>query len=350
MVDLLKSNWFVVVIAIVILSFLGYFIYDMNRYNVSGQKEDGQELLASVADKNISADSFYETEQQFDSSLLYQMYKNAVIDQSVEDTKDLKEEAKTMENTIRSNFQSQYGDDYEVYLASELAKYGYSSENAAYEFSLNSVKEKQMNTEYIKDNFDKYSQAVEDKSPRSVSIISMSVADAENLTEDEQKKKDNIDSEIESESFASAAKAFSEDTATAGNKGFYGYCDSDDLTSNTYAYYGTGLPSQVAMEALDLEKGQTSDWITVTNNSGSTLLYKVHVDQTDLSKLLNSKNEDVRDKVVSKFLSSNSTLEMESIEFYASKLDIKFNDSDVQTKLEDYISSNLSTQGDEADE
>ena len=31
MIELLKSNWFVVVIAIVILSFVTYFIFDMNN-------------------------------------------------------------------------------------------------------------------------------------------------------------------------------------------------------------------------------------------------------------------------------------------------------------------------------
>ncbi|MGN1276877.1 MAG: peptidylprolyl isomerase [Floccifex sp.] len=348
--DALKSNWFVIVIAIVILAFVSYFIFDMNRYNVSGKKADGQELLASLSSKNISADEFYQNQAQFDSSLLYQMYKAAVIDESIEDSKDLKEQAKKLESTIESNFQSQYGDDYEFYLASQLSNYGYSSDDACYQFSLASVKEKEMNTKFIEDNFDTYKEAVQERNPRTVSIISFSVADADNLTEDEQKKKDNIDKEIKEESFASAATAFSEDTSTASNKGFYGYSDSTDVTSTSYSYYGTGLPNDVASAAQDLKKGDVSDWITVTTSSGSTMLYKVKVEETDLKALFESDNQDVKDAVINAFLSANSTLEMESIEYYASKLDIQFNDEETEQKIKAYISSYLDKEGSDSDE
>ena len=160
MIELLKSNWFVVVIAIVILSFVTYFIFDMNRYNVSGKKADGQELLASAANDNISADEFYEEEAQFDSSLLYQMYKKAVINETVSDSKELEEKAKELESTIRSNFESQYGENYEVNLSQELANYGFEGEDACFDFCMTSVKEKQMNTEFVIKNFDTYKEAV----------------------------------------------------------------------------------------------------------------------------------------------------------------------------------------------
>lgn len=350
MIELLKSNWFVVVIAIVILSFVTYFIFDMNRYNVSGKKADGQELLASAANDNISADEFYEEEAQFDSSLLYQMYKKAVINETVSDSKELEEKAKELESTIRSNFESQYGENYEVNLSQELENYGFEGEDACFDFCMTSVKEKQMNTEFVIKNFDTYKEAVEQRNPRTVSIISISVTDPENISDEEQKKMDNVDKEIKEESFGKAATEFSEDTSTANNKGFYGYTDSTDVTSTTYSYYGTGLPNEVASQAQDLKKGETSDWISVTTNSGSTMMYKVYVNETSLKKLLNSDNEDVRDSLVSAFLSANSTLEMESIESYASKLDITYKDENTKKKIENYISSQLKTEGDGEDE
>ena len=80
------------------------------------------------------------------------------------------------------------------------------------------------------------------------------------------------------------------------------------------------------------------------------MMYKVYVNETSLKKLLNSDNEDVRDSLVSAFLSANSTLEMESIESYASKLDITYKDENTKKKIENYISSQLKTEGDGEDE
>ena len=80
------------------------------------------------------------------------------------------------------------------------------------------------------------------------------------------------------------------------------------------------------------------------------MMYKVYVNETSLKKLLNSSNDDVKDAVISAFLSANSTLEMESIESYASKLDITYKDENTKKKIENYISSQLKTEGDGEDE
>ena len=345
MVEALKSHWFVVLIAIMILSFVCFFIYDENKYNVSGKKADGEELLASVAGKNITADGFFETEKRFDSTLLFQMYKNAVIDQSIDTTKELKSNAKEIESAIRANFKNQFGDNYETELATELANYGFIGDNACYEFSLISSKEKLLNTDYITNNFDQYKEAVEKKNPRTISILYVSVVDPQNLTEDEQKKLDNIESEIKSESFGKAATEFSEDVATASNEGFYGYSDSSDTTNTSYYYYGTGLPVEVASASQELKEGETSDWVTVQNQTGSYFMYKVYVNSTDLKAMFESSNEDVKDQVINAFLKANTSLEMEALQEKAATLDIKFENEEVQAKIEKYIQSEL--EGDE---
>ena len=43
--EFLRNNWFVVVIAVILISFIGYFIFDANRYNVSGKTMDGKEVF-----------------------------------------------------------------------------------------------------------------------------------------------------------------------------------------------------------------------------------------------------------------------------------------------------------------
>lgn len=331
--EFLRNNWFVVVIAVILISFIGYFIFDANRYNVSGKTMDGKEVVASIDGTDVTADDLYNELESFDSTLLYNMYRNAVINQTIETTDSLREDASTLESTIRTNAQSN-STDYEASLAAELASYGYKSIDDLDDYCLTSVKEKEMNKTYVDEHFDEYKEAVESVSPRTVSIISMSVTDADELTDDEQEKKDNIDQALEGGSFADAATAFSEDETTAANDGFHGYIDSNSSSSSTT------LDSSVISAALELEKGQTSDWITVTDSTtGAISLYKVHVDETDIEKIHESKNEDVTDQLLYAFLQNNQGLSVTIVEENAKNLDIKFNDEDVQKKIEDYIST-----------
>ena len=55
----LRDNWFVVVIAIVIIGFVSYFIYDSNKYNVSSMKYGDSDVVMSVTGGNVTADEIY---------------------------------------------------------------------------------------------------------------------------------------------------------------------------------------------------------------------------------------------------------------------------------------------------
>ena len=118
-----------------------------------------------------------------------------------------------------------------------------------------------------------------------------------------------------------------------------------------------GMSDKVFSQIVDIFLRQstvlqmlTFDDCVSASGGGSTMKYKVYVNETSLKKLLKSDNEDVRDSLVSAFLSANSTLEMESIESYASKLDITYKDENTKKKIENYISSQLKTEGDGEDE
>ncbi|WP_296241491.1 peptidylprolyl isomerase [uncultured Faecalicoccus sp.] len=340
--EFLRNNWFVVVIAVIIIAFVSYFVYDETKYNVSKASEDGQEVLASIDEKAITAKDLYDSSAPFDSSLIYNMYRNQVVEQSIEATDDMKEDAKELEDAINANSSSTA--DYETSIAQELAMYGYKGYNQLYDYCLMTVKEAQLQRDYIEEHFEDCIEPLKEKNPRTISLISMSVTDPDSLTEDEQKKKDNIDKALESESFADAATAYSEDTSTASNEGFYGYLDSGALSSSSSA----SLDATVIQAALDLEKGETSDWITVTDpNTGLTNLYRVHVDETDIQSIWDSKNETVSNSILSAVLNADSTLSYRIIEDYAKDLDIEFKDEDTQKKLEDYLAQQL---GDDSDE
>lgn len=334
MTDILRNNWFVVLIALIIIGFIGYFVYDTNKDNVSGKTVNNEQIVASIDGDDISANDVYDEATPYDGSTIYNMYKNAVVDQSIKTTKSLKSDAKTLESTIKQNASSQ-SDDYESTLTTELAKYGYSSYEQLNDYCLTSVKEKEMNKRYIKKHYDDVKKAWIEKNPRTVSIIKMEVSDADNLTDTETKKKNNIDKALSKESFADVAKAFSEDSNTANKKGFAGYIDSDsaDTTSSNSS---SSVPSDVVTQALSMKKGETSDWITVTDSSG-TSLYKVYINQTDDAKIFNAKSETVANQALYAILNSDSSLSYKILSSYAKKLDIKFNDKSTKEKFETYV-------------
>ena len=307
MTDILRNNWFVVLIAIIIIGFIGYFIYDTNKDNVTAKTTNNEQVVASINKDDITADDLYDESTPYDGSTIYNMYKNAVIDQSIKTTKDLKKQASTLESNIKSNASSQ-SDDYESTLTTELAKYGYASYEELNDYCLTSVKEKEMNKKYITKHFDEVKKAWEEKNPRTVSIIKMDVSDADNLTETEAKKKSNIDKALEKESFADVAKAFSEDSNTANKNGFAGYVDSNSTSSDSSST--STVPADVVTAAIGLKKGETSDWITVTSSSG-TSLYKVYVKETNSKKIFNAKSDTVSNQALYAILNSDSTIKIQ---------------------------------------
>ena len=347
MVEILKSNWFVVLIGIIILSFVVYFVYDENKYNVKGKSVDGQELLAAVGDTNITADEFYEEEGKFDQSLLYQMYKIAVLNESITPTSEMKSDAKTLESTIRTNFESNYGEDYETTLNQQLANYGFSGDDVLYQYCITSELEKEANRNYIDDHYDEEEAILSEKSPRTISILYITVADSDNLTEDEQQKMDDIDALIESDGFAAAVKAFSEDTDTVDNDGFYGYVDSDDETYSASTSSTTSLDGSIVTAAIALEKGGVSDWITVNDYYGYVYMYKVMVNETDIKTMYEDEDDDVADQVLYAFISADTKLQYNAIQTLADQLDITFDDESVKEKIESYIEDALADEEDE---
>ncbi|MDX8418210.1 MAG: rotamase [Absicoccus sp.] len=333
----LRDNWFVVVIAIVIIGFVSYFIYDSNKYNVSSMKDGNSDVVMSVTGGNVTADEIYSDLSKDDGELLYNLYKNAVVSQTVKETDSIKNDAKTLQDNIVSYAKQQDSNNYEQVIEQELYAYGYSSYDDLNKYCLESVKEAKMNEDYVNDHFASLSKAVVAKNPRTISIITMSVSDASNLTSDEQKKKDNIDSALQKQSFAKTATAYSEDT-TASDKGVYGYIDEDDKDSSS----SSSLDSSVIEAALKLKKGETSDWITVTDSdAGTTTLYKVHVNETDVNTIHKSKNTTIKRQLLNAILNNNTGLSTKIVQTNAKKLKITIKDKNTKKKLNAYINEQL---------
>ena len=334
MSEILRKYWFVCLIAVLFIGVLIFFIVDLNKDNVSKKSADGQDVVATTTLGNITSSDLFDELSPNASSVLYSLYRNQVVDQAVEADSAMKAEAKQMAKNIENNMKSDSTGKTRESIMQTLASYGFTGDNAPYDYALTALKFRKIDTDYIRDHYDDLKIFAPEQG-RTISIITMQVSNDQVLTEKAQTKQDDIQKALdEGKSFADVAKEFSEDEDTASNGGFYGYIDSST----------TDLDSNVLSAALALENGGTSDWISVQPDGMSLYtLYKVHVEETDPEKLLNSDNEDVVEGFVLSMAGSVSGLESAAVEEAAKKLDIKFENEDVEKQIKD-----LETQQSEA--
>ena len=88
MLEIIKKNWFVVLIAILLCGFAIYYVWDTTKDFVKGKSVDGQDIIASIDDYDLSADELYDEMSRFSLSQLYYRFRNAVIEQSVTEETD----------------------------------------------------------------------------------------------------------------------------------------------------------------------------------------------------------------------------------------------------------------------
>lgn len=326
MSEILRKYWFVCLIAVLFIGVLIFFIVDLNKDNVSKKSADGQDVVATTTLGNITSSDLFDELSPNASSVLYSLYRNQVVDQAVEADSAMKAEAKQMAKNIENNMKSDSTGKTRESIMQTLASYGFTGDNAPYDYALTALKFRKIDTDYIRDHYDDLKIFAPEQG-RTISIITMQVSNDQVLTEKAQTKQDDIQKALdEGKSFADVAKEFSEDEATASNGGFYGYIDSST----------TDLDSNVLSAALALENGGTSDWISVQPDGMSLYtLYKVHVEETDPEKLLNSDNEDVVEGFVLSMAGSVSGLESAAVEEAAKKLDIKFENEDIEKQIKD---------------
>ncbi len=332
--NVLREHGFVFVVGVLLIGLISYFIYDGNKYKINQKTQDGKDVVMSIDAGNVTADDLYETMMKENGVLLYNIYRNEVVNQSVKTTDSMEQEAKKLEENILSAAKNSDAQNYETILETELTSYGFKSIDDLYNYCLISVKEKHMNQKYVDAHLDELVGSVSEKHPRSVSIVTMDVANPDALTESEQKKKDDVDKSIESQGFAKTATAFSEDYS-AGDQGIVGYIDDDSLNDSS-----ASLPVEVITAALELEKDGTSDWISVSNDTlETTTLYKVHVDETDVKTLYGSKNDTIKDQLLYAIINNTQGLATNILQQNAGKVKVKFADESLQKQLEDTIAA-----------
>jgi len=243
----LKRNWFVVLMIILFTGVTIFYIYDTNKGKLKGKSVNGEDVVYSIADEDVTTSEFYEElYKNYGTSAVTSLIQRSVADQAVETTSSMKETAASQAASILSNYVSTYGDEAELRLAKDLAATGYSDLE---EYLITAQKLNQVTADYAKANFD-------DLKIREVSYILIKFDDSTNPTdtptETEQAKMDAVDAALaEGKTFAEVAAEYSEDDSTASNGGVLGIIDKNTSSIDT----------SFLEAALALSEGEVSTWV-----------------------------------------------------------------------------------------
>ncbi len=326
MLEILKKNWFVVLIAILLCSFSIYYVWDTTKDYVGGKSVDGKELIASIDEKNLTADDLYDEMSRFSVSQLYYRFRNAVIEQTVtEETDEMKEAAQQLRENLEAQAQSSSSQNADELIANLLKSVGM-EEDELDRFCMLAQKENVMQINYVKDHYDECMKGI--KNPAVISLIEISVNDVDSLSDSEKETKEAIDQALaDGTSFADVANEYSQSTQTDEN-GFYGYIDDKTSSSTTFT-------EDMIEAAVSLKEGETSKWIHIDSDSGDRLVL-IHANIVGNASLKKCEDNDIWSSLVSTLISRNSTLSSEILFDAADQLEISFSDDTMLSRLRIY--------------
>lgn len=326
MAEILKKNWFVVLIAVLLCGFAIYYVWDTTKDFVKGKSVDGKDVIASIDNYDLTADDLYGEIERFSVSQLYYRFRNAVIEQTItEETDEMKENADKLKENLEAQAQSSSSYSADELISNMLESVGLESDELD-RFCMLAQKESVMQRNYVEKNYDTLMKAVKDA--HIISMIEINVSDADALSDDETETKEKIDAALKKgTAFAEVAADYTQSTQTNEN-GLYGYVDSETEASST-------LTDDMLKAALALKEGETSSWIKVSGDSGDKLIL-IYADVVGKDNIKASKDSDVWSSLVSALINRNSTLASEILFDAADQLEITFTDDTMLSRLRTY--------------
>ena len=231
--ELLKKYWFVGVVAIALLVFIGVYAADAykNRELTVGAKTvDGKSAVYSVDGDYVFADDFFDSlYKQSGLTSEFVAFQRAVFSKAYKTTDDM--------NTVASNYAAymyqQYGEEY---INSQLAAMGYvNGSNDLIDYYIDAQKRDMLVTDFCKANEAEYvTPYIEENDPRIIYHILVKIADVSssedadgntvytaNPTQEETDKLNTILEELKTKSFQEVAASYSDDSS-ASNGGYIG--------------------------------------------------------------------------------------------------------------------------------
>lgn len=250
----IKKYWFISLLVLLFGAISVYYIYDTNKDVIKGKTSNGEDVVYSIDNDNYTVSNYYDDLYDYGGlSSVRMLFERSVISQSFETTDEMKEQAKTEAEEIRSSFEYQSGANYKTELADILRSMGYKDETDLENYVIDSLKQEKLLNDYGDAHFDELKI-------RDISYILVMFEDPNNPTseptEDEQARMKAVDDAFaKGDDFATVAQNFSEDQSSAPTGGDLGVLDAET----------TGLDQDFLNAALALKEGEISDWVYSRN-------------------------------------------------------------------------------------
>lgn len=274
MLDFIKRQWFLTLIAGLLLATIVYYVYDQNKDNLPAKSVGGKDVVFSVAGTDVTTDELYQDlYAKAGVDVMYMLFERTVVHAAVETTDVMKTKAEVDIAGVKANFQEYYGaDGYESYLLDALKSMGYDSLDDLEDYFVYTYKLQEMNNAYIDANMDAlYATFAAANQPRVVSHVLVKMDDPANPTADETARLDAAKAAwTAGTSFEDMVTQFSDDTSNNTNKGLLGYMDA------TTKYEAPFLTAALALQ----NAGDVSAWIQTSYG-----YHLIRLETTDLEKL-----------------------------------------------------------------
>lgn len=255
MLNFLKKQWFLSLIALLLVSTVAYYVYDQNKDNLPSKSVGGKDIVFSVAGSDVSTDDVYaQLYQQAGIDVVYMLFERAVVHASADTTDVMSTKASVDIEGVKSNFLNYYGEaTYESYLLDALKSMGYSSLDDLEDYFVYTYKFQDLLNAYVDTNFDTIYPSFESTyQPRIVSHVLVKMDDPNNPTADETARFEAAKAAYASGmSFEEMVTTYSDDTSNNTNGGILGYMDT------TTQYESAFLNAALALT----EDGSVSEWV-----------------------------------------------------------------------------------------
>ena len=326
MIEKIKENWFVALVAVALIGSVAYYAIDTNTGKLPGKQVDGKDVVTTIGDTDYFADDLYKelygdqaSSTSAGTAVLFDLFEKAVVDQSVKLTDSMKLQIANAVTATKQNYSGQ-----EAQLLAALQAAGYASLNDleayyTHYFKLLTLIEK----EYLADFENLFTPIYKEHAPRTVSHILVKVSDTKTwvLTDKEQERMNNVDKALsEGTDFAEVAKKYSEDgSASAG--GYLGYMDKLNTVSYVQEFIDAGCKA---------EKGVVTEWFKSQYG-----YHKILVNETDMKALMD--NKDIQSSIFSSIEAYYPDLNAQIIWKTSKDLNVQFANEDIEKAIKEYL-------------
>ena len=330
---------FVITFCIAILLLAG-LIFTLFFMKVVPKVKNGDEVLASLKGKNITAQSLYEDlRSKYGNDVLLDMIDSYIADKEVKITKDDKKYVQEVVDYYKQ-YAEYYGTDFATFLASYVGLSGITTEDEFYDFVLadykktlavqyfigNQAKEKDLKA-YYKENFSDTITAkhilisIDEENEDTEAAEKEALNKAKDIIKDLKKtSKENLDSK-----FDSLAESNSDDTATYSNGGLMEDFTKKDVEE---AFYNA---------AAELKDGEFTKEPVKTSYGYHVIL---KVSSTPVEKYSKIKDK-VKKEYAQSLMSEDATLSIKKWKELRKKYKLSIKDTEMKKAYNKKISTSL---------